>query len=96
MKTYILLYFGPIAAKNLAHRGQISHTPESIHNVPVNHFSWSHIKNLLRKWSKTSKIPIFAYSIPLKKIEAKNKNCTSTTFWIILLCIFKPYIGKIA
>ena len=39
-KTYILTYFGPISEqyllKNLAHRGQFSHTFGSTHDVPVN------------------------------------------------------------
>ena len=53
------------------------HTPYSIRNVPVNQVSWSHIKNVLRKWPKTSKISIFTYVFviedPLKKIEQKIK-----------------------
>ena len=61
--------------------------------------SWSHFKHFLRKWSGTSKIPIFytffVIKDPLKKLEAKNKNSISTTFWAICLCTFKPNIGKI-
>ena len=65
MKNYILTHFGPIADQkppdNLAQRGHFSQTPENTHNVPVNQVSWSHVKNFLRKWLKTSKIPIFYF-----------------------------------
>ena len=56
-------------------------------------------KKVLRKWPKTYKVPIFTYFFvikdPLKKLEAKNQNSTSTTFCAILLCTFKPNIGTI-
>ena len=55
-------------------------------------------QKILRKWPKTSKIPIFYIFLikdTLKKLEAKNQNSNSTTFWAKLLCTFKPNIGKI-
>ena len=89
----------PEGPKNLAHRGHFSHTPESTHNMHVNQVWSSHIKNFLREWPKTSNIPIF---LPIfcnlrfiKEREAKHQNSTSTTFWAIVLCTFKPNIRKI-
>ena len=62
-KPYILTYFGLIWAqkwtKNLSHRGHFSYTAGSAHNIPVNPDSLSRIKNILRKWPKTSTIIIF-------------------------------------
>ena len=73
-----MTYFGPMWYQkwpdNLAHRGRFSHTHESTHNVPVNQVSWSHIKNFLRNWPKTSEIPIFIYFFFLIKDPLKKKK----------------------
>ena len=52
-----LTYWEPKMARIFGPQGLFSHTPESTHNVPVNQLSWSHIKNFLRKWPKTSTPP---------------------------------------
>ena len=58
-----LRYSDPIrgqkGADNLAHKIHVSHTFESAHNMPVNQISGSGVKNYMRKWPKTSKIPNF-------------------------------------
>ena len=54
-------------------RGNFSRTPQSIHNIPVNEVSWSRIKNLLRKWLKTSQIPILPIFIA-RSIKHRSKH----------------------
>ena len=54
-----VLYQTDIGAKNLTHKGNFSHKPESTDNMPVNQVSESGIKFFFRKWPKTSKIPYF-------------------------------------
>ena len=80
---------------NLAHRGQFSLTFESTHNLPANQVSWSHIKNFLRKWPKTYKIPIllllFVIKAPLKKLEAKKSKFYFHNFWAIFVHIQAKY-----
>ena len=90
-------YFGPKTDQKLARMDHFSHTPQSTYNVPVNQVSWSYIKKQFdQKPVKFPFLSIFVIKDPLKIIEAKNQNSTHTNFWIILLCTFKPNIGKLA
>ena len=97
----ILTYLEPKMARIFGPLGLFSHTPESTHKGPVNQLSWYHIKNFLRKWPKTSTPPppffkpIFVIKDPLKKIKAKKSIFYFQNFLGILLCTFKPNIGKI-
>ena len=65
-----VLYQTDIGAKNLTHKGNFSHKPESTDNMPVNQVSESGIKFFLRKWPKTSKIPYFG----LIRVKKGPKN----------------------
>ena len=59
---------------------------------------FSHIKTFWENGQKPSKFIIFIYLCNKKdplKLEAKNKNPSSTSFGAILLCTFTPNIGMI-
>ena len=101
-KTYILTNFGSIWGRkglNIWLIGNIfTHTWKYLQCVCKPSFMFSYW-NFLRKWPTPSKIStfyiFFVIKDPLKKFKAKNQNCTSTTFWAILMCTFKPNIRKI-
>ena len=78
---YIDLFWPYLDPENLAHGG---------------HFS--HMKTFWENGQKLSKFQIFTYIFVIKdplKLEAKNKNSSSTSFGAILLCTFTPNIGMI-
>ena len=78
---YIGLFWPYLDPENLAHGG---------------HFS--HMKTFWENGQKLSKFQIFTYIFVIKdplKLEAKNKNFSSTSFGAILLCTFTPNIGMI-
>ena len=75
------LFWPYLDPENLAHGG---------------HFS--HMKTFWENGQKLSKFQIFTYIFVIKdplKLEAKNKNSSSTSFGAILLCTFTPNIGMI-
>ena len=52
--------------ENMTPGGHDLLTPESTSDMPVNQVAWSHGKNVLRKWSKNSKIPNFDLFFTIK------------------------------
>ena len=91
-KTYLLTYLGPKGTQrgpNIWPTGTILHihlkvpiicmyTPESTHNMSVNQVSSSHMKNFLREWTKTSKIPILSLIFLIKDSYYLFVSCQLT------------------